>query len=221
MVKICNRKFSLRSFSILSAFGAALFLQSCSTPCDLADARNAAKAGPQFLNNVDLDNNHANTVSLSTKSVAKNRFSIDPSATNAMQEKYAGMMGVFANSLTNLSLYSFIDNWMGVRYRLGGTTKSGIDCSAFVRTLYSSVFCTDLLRTAAEQFTMANVIFDKDQLKEGDLVFFRIHSSRISHVGIYLTNNHFVHASCSKGITISSLDETYWSRYYAAGGRIM
>lgn len=119
------------------------------------------------------------------------------------------------------SLYSFIDEWYGTPYRLGGTTKRGIDCSAFVRELYGKVYQTSLLRTAYEQFISSIRLFSTSQLKEGDLVFFKIHGSRISHVGVYLSNGDFVHSSCSKGVTISNLSDTYWSRYYAGGGRML
>ncbi len=130
-------------------------------------------------------------------------------------------MQVTPQLLTNNSLYRFIDSWLGTPYRLGGTTHKGIDCSAFVQQLYANVFSTNLVRTAIEQFGMAKRLFDYDSLKEGDLVFFRTVSSRISHVGVYITNNFFVHSCSSKGVTVSSLDEKYWSRTYAGAGRIM
>lgn len=131
------------------------------------------------------------------------------------------MMQVTPQILTNTHLYQFIDSWMGTPYRLGGTTRKGIDCSAFVQQLYANVFSTNLVRTAIQQFGMAKRLFNDDSLKEGDLVFFRTVSSRISHVGVYITNKHFVHSCSSKGVTVSSLDEKYWSRTYAGAGRIM
>jgi lipoprotein Spr len=72
-----------------------------------------------------------------------------------------------------------------------------------------------------DQFGMSNLIWRKEQCKEGDLVFFNIKGSRISHVGIYLMNNFFVHASSSQGIMISSLEDKYWSKYYACAGRVL
>jgi len=123
--------------------------------------------------------------------------------------------------MQNFSLYSFIENWYGTPYRLGGTSKRGIDCSAFVQELYNNVYKTDLLRTAGEQFASTMRLFSKSELKEGDLVFFKIRSSRISHVGVYLSQGNFVHASRSQGVTISNLGEAYWQHYYAGGGRII
>lgn len=120
----------------------------------------------------------------------------------------------------NFSLYTFIEEWYGTPYRLGGTSKRGIDCSAFVRTLYDHVYGASLLRTAAEQFSSTFRLFSKKDLREGDLVFFSINTRRISHVGVYLGHGNFVHSSSSKGVTISNLDDNYWTRYYAGAGRV-
>src|SRR5690606_18933498 len=120
----------------------------------------------------------------------------------------------------NMPLYAFIDDWYGIPYRYGGTTRKGIDCSAFTRQLYNDVYNKELLRTSSEQFNTSNFIGNQSQLKEGDLVFFKIRSKNISHVGVYLSDGKFVHASRSKGIVISSLDDAYWSRYYVGGGRV-
>lgn len=134
--------------------------------------------------------------------------------------KYAAMMGLMPKAMSNYILYNFIEEWYGVRYRYGGTDKSGIDCSAFVQKLYEDVFCTEVVRTARQQFHSCKVVWDTDNLKEGDLVFFRTRGRRISHVGIYLANNFFVHASSSNGVMISNLTDNYWSKRYAGAGKL-
>lgn len=118
------------------------------------------------------------------------------------------------------NLYAFIQDWYGTPYRLGGTTKKAIDCSAFTRQLLADVYGKQLDRTAAMQYMMTKRIFSKDDLKEGDLVFFSINTKRISHVGVYLGNGMFVHASSSRGVMISELDMAYWKRYYSGAGRL-
>lgn len=138
-----------------------------------------------------------------------------------LQDKYSLMMDVMPNQITNVMLYRFIDEWYGVRYRMGGTTKKGIDCSAFVQQLYKYAFGTNLLRTAGLQYESAVYIKNKMDLKEGDLVFFSIGSSRISHVGVYLNNNYFVHSASSKGVSIAKLSSDYWAKYFVGGGRIL
>jgi hypothetical protein len=84
--------------------------------------------------------------------------------------KYANMLGVLPQVITNDLLYSFIDEWYGTRYRFGGTDKSGIDCSAFVQRLYARVFNIGLFRTAAEQFKVCHSIWNKEELNEGDKI---------------------------------------------------
>lgn len=121
---------------------------------------------------------------------------------------------------SNMGLYSFIEEWYGTPYRMGGTSKSGIDCSAFVRALYEKVYSTGIDRTSRDQFAASIRLKDKEELQEGDLVFFKIKTRRISHVGVYLANGKFVHASSSRGVVISDLNDSYWVRYYAGGGRI-
>lgn len=138
-----------------------------------------------------------------------------------VKDKYSCMIDVLPNQISNVMLYRFIDEWYGVKYRMGGTSKKGIDCSAFVQSLYKYVFGLDLVRTAWSQFQTAEFIKDPADLREGDLVFFKVKSSKISHVGVYLRNNFFVHSASSKGVSIAKLTNEYWSKYFAGGGRVL
>lgn len=134
-----------------------------------------------------------------------------------LQYKYAMMMNVDVESLKNLSLLGFIDNWFGTRYRYGGTTKRGIDCSALTGALLLAVYGFNMPRTAREQYDETEHI-SKDELKEGDLVFFNTRGG-VSHVGVYLENDYFVQASLH-GVTISSLDDHYYAKRFICGGRV-
>lgn len=137
---------------------------------------------------------------------------------SGLQFKYAMMLNVDVESLKNLSLFSFIDDWFGTRYRMGGTTKKGIDCSALTSSLLLAVYGFAVPRTAHQQYKATEHI-KKDELKEGDLVFFNTHGG-VSHVGLYLYNNYFVHASSSQGVTISSLEDSYYAKRFICGGRV-
>jgi cell wall-associated NlpC family hydrolase len=137
---------------------------------------------------------------------------------SALQFKYAMMMDVEVEALTNTALYSFIDDWYGTHYRMGGTTKKGIDCSAFSGTLLSAIYSFDVPRTAREQYKVCEKI-NKEDLMAGDLVFFNTRGG-VSHVGVYLANNCFVHSSSTDGVKISSLDESFYSRKFIGGGRV-
>jgi cell wall-associated NlpC family hydrolase len=135
-------------------------------------------------------------------------------------DKYSKMMQVSPSSISNVVMYQFVDEWYGTKYRLGGTTRSGIDCSALVQKCYKYVYGMDMVRTSILQFRMTEYIADKAKLKEGDLVFFRIHGGPVSHVGVYLQNNYFVHASSSRGVMVSNLNDSYWIKHYVGGGRV-
>lgn len=107
-------------------------------------------------------------------------------------------------------------DWAGTRYRLGGTSKAGIDCSAFVREAMGRAFNVQLPRSTAEQKHVGRAI-SRSELRAGDLVFFRNNH----HVGVYIGGGQFVHASSSKGVTTSSLNNGYWARNYTQSRRVM
>jgi hypothetical protein len=133
------------------------------------------------------------------------------------QFKYAIMLNERVEKLTNVALYSTIDKWYGTRYRYGGTTTKGIDCSAFMQVLGNYAFGWALPRTAREQYMSSEAISVND-LKEGDLVFFNTRGG-VSHVGMYLQNDKFVHSSSSQGVTISNLSDSYWQARFIGARR--
>lgn len=106
--------------------------------------------------------------------------------------------------------------WAGTRYRLGGSGAGGIDCSAFVQKTMSGAFNVHLPRSTAEQRYSGRYI-SKSDLRPGDLVFFR----KNNHVGVYIGGGKFVHASSSRGVTTSSLSESYWTRNYTQSRRVL
>ncbi|SEQ94822.1 lipoprotein Spr/probable lipoprotein NlpC [Nitrosomonas sp. Nm51] len=110
------------------------------------------------------------------------------------------------------SLYHQHQEWAGVRYRLGGLSKNGIDCSGFVYLTYKSKMGVHLPRTTRQQSRLGREI-KKHELSAGDLVFFRTGPTS-RHVGIYLEKNKFLHVSQKKGVTISRLDNIYWNAKY-------
>jgi lipoprotein Spr len=137
-----------------------------------------------------------------------------------LRKKYAAILGVKPKELQNVALFAFIDRWYGTNYKLGGSDISGIDCSGFVQRLYSEVYGVDLVRTAVDQSGNCKRIKHYKDAEEGDLVFFKTHGKRITHVGVYLANDYFVHASSSQGVVISNLNEEYWQRYFVGAGRM-
>ncbi len=119
----------------------------------------------------------------------------------------------------NIELYSFVADWLGVPHKDGGCEKTGTDCSCFVRMAYKQTYHKNLPRNSAEMYKQSKRI-NTTQLREGDLVFFKIKSSRISHVGIYLKDNWFAHVSSSRGVMINNLNEKYYRTNFAGTGRV-
>ncbi|CAH1534821.1 putative endopeptidase HI_1314 [Vibrio jasicida] len=109
----------------------------------------------------------------------------------------------------NQDLFQFFNEWEGTPYRLGGTKKSGIDCSAFVQKAFVEAYQMSLPRTTRQQ-SKQGVEMSWSDAQQGDLVFFKTRRTTY-HVGIYLGNKQFMHASTSKGVIISRIDNPYWA----------
>lgn len=117
------------------------------------------------------------------------------------------------------------ESYLGTPYRYGGTTRRGIDCSAFVLSVFGAVAGMTLPRVAASQAQEGDKI-EKENLQKGDLVFFSHGRGRISHVGIVEDVNaegeiKFIHAATSKGVMISSLNDSYWGPKFRFAKRVM
>ena len=156
----------------------------------------------------------------STEHVAQRQKSKLAPSERAWDEKYEKITGTVIVPSKSLKLYQCIDAWMGVPYRYGGCTKKGVDCSGFAANVYQEVYQKKLPRVVDDQYKMASKV-GKSRLKEGDLVFFKIEGKKISHVGIYLANHKFIHASSSpKGVIIEDLGIDYYEKRFKKGGRI-
>ena len=118
-------------------------------------------------------------------------------------------------------LLSELVKFLDTPYKYGGTSKRGIDCSAFTQQVFDNSLSIKLPRTAREQFTIAKRIKNIGSLKFGDLIYFN--TSRIhypGHVGIYLGKNLFAHASSSNGVIVSSLENKYYANKFVGASRL-
>lgn len=124
------------------------------------------------------------------------------------------------DSCSYLPLYEAIDKWIGTRYKYAGGTANGIDCSGLVKHLYRDVYGKNLNGGSASLYSVVTRV-PKENLQEGDMVFFITRKNRISHVGIYLHSGYFVHSSRSQGVIISHLEHPYYARRFKGCGRIV
>ncbi len=188
------------------------------------------KISPKFIEGIEIQPGAiSNTIVVADKKtdspreevtqplVDKSGFVGNIELCSPLQFKYAMMTGREVESITNFQLYSFIEDWWATRYKYGGTGRDGIDCSAFTGKLFTSVYGITLPRTAKDQFDICEKLATGN-LAEGDLVFFNTRGG-VSHVGLYLGNNYFVHSGVHDGVTISSLTDDYYSRKFISGGR--
>lgn len=130
-------------------------------------------------------------------------------------------MGVPLNYNSNARLYTELNKWLGTPHLRRSRGKGGIDCSGLVKTIYQSVYGVELTGSSHDMSRQA-IPIKPEELKEGDLVFFRIYNpSRIDHVGIYLGNDRFIHTSSSRGVVVDQLSSPYFRRRLVKTGRML
>ena len=122
------------------------------------------------------------------------------------------------SSAVKHKLYEQHKEWQGVDYEMGGLSKDGIDCSGFVYTTFRQKLGINIPRSTELQLKLGSKV-SKNKLRAGDLVFFKT-STKVRHVGIYLEDNKFLHASTSKGVMISKLDNIYWKEKFWQAKRL-
>jgi lipoprotein Spr len=212
-----------------------IFLSASCSSVKPATSQNTAKqhadkeSSVTFIDNISINpgSGHAETINTSSTTKKDYKNDKDDAGSKAIEKysplqfKYAILTNVPVEQLSNEKLLSFMDDWYGTKYHYGGTTKDGIDCYAFACLLMSSVYgVNNLPRVARDQYEGCRRI-NRNELQQGDLVFFHTISKKktVSHVGVYLCNNKFVHASIS-GVMISDMDEGYYAQHYVGAGRV-
>ncbi|MCW8796843.1 MAG: C40 family peptidase [Chlorobium sp.] len=118
------------------------------------------------------------------------------------------------------SFFNDVRQFFGVRYRWGGQTPDGFDCSGFVKFMYERVFSMRLPRTSIEMASIGEKV-ERDELRPGDLVFFNTRGKRINHVGIFIGNGTFIHASVSRGVTEDRLQQNYFAKRFVGAVRVI
>lgn len=139
-------------------------------------------------------------------------FIISPDAISATEQQYRAPLSTLG--ITDKQFETRVKEYLNIPYRLGGNSPKGMDCSGFSKTVYSTLFGIDLPRRSVDQFRYTQLRrIDTKKLQTGDLIFFRNPKRKqVNHVGIYMSDRRFIHASLSKGVTVASLDTHYWRR---------
>ena len=115
-------------------------------------------------------------------------------------------------------ILSQYQKWKGTHYQWGGTTRRGVDCSALMQHLFSDAANLSLPRTTGEQIHRG-IQVAQYRLKAGDLIFFQT-GRNVRHVGVYIGDHQFIHASSSEGVTVSTLANNYWQSRFITARRV-
>ncbi len=148
---------------------------------------------------------------------------IQPSRPPVRYDKLSQQLGISIGKSDNqnIPLYEESAKWLGTPYKYAGNTRSGCDCSGLVGQIYLAVYGKQLQRNSAQIMYKNCDEISQSKLKSGDLVFFSTGGgSKINHVGIFLKEDKFIHASSSKGVIVSSMQERYYQRTFICAGRV-
>ena len=142
-----------------------------------------------------------------------------PHAVSAIDQQYGTHLG--PSGFTAQQFEKKVKEYLDIPYQRGGVSRQGMDCSGFSKTIYSQLFGIDLPHTSVGQFRMGDLKkIEARQMKPGDLIFFaNKKKKKINHVGVYLSDHKFIHASSSQGVMVSSLDESYWKKRFVGSKR--
>jgi cell wall-associated NlpC family hydrolase len=132
---------------------------------------------------------------------------------------YSNKLSIKLSGKEDKRLIKEVGEWLGTPYKYGGAGLTGTDCSGFTFSVFKTVYNISLYRSSADQVKNTESV-SRNDLRCGDLVFFKISGDKVSHVGLYIADNKFIHASTKRGVVVNDLSEDYYTKHYLSSGRV-
>lgn len=206
----------IKPLPLIFSLSLTLVLFACGTQNQMVNQRNNPDSMPSLLIPQTIPSaSHPETVVIST---FENEMNNDYLMSDAAMED---RLGIRIEADDNIQLLRELASWVGVPYKHAHNDKMGTDCSGLSFAVFKKLYNKNLERSSDGQYIKNCVKVNRTSARTGDLVFFAINNKRqISHVGIYLKNDKFIHASSYKGVVVSDLNDDYYRKYFYAFGRV-
>jgi len=212
MVKLRLSNFSL----LLTILFAAVVLVGCSSTGNISREDGDGSYSSKDVNGYKNSEEVVSTSTLTTKT-SINKDNLE--AISSSLESFISNTDLSGNVDKDEVMFKIIE-YLNTPYLWGGTSKRGIDCSAFIQTIMYQALGVTLPRTSLEQSSVGEHV-DKSDLKFGDLIFFdTMRKGRVTHVGMYLSNGFFAHSGSRTGVAVASLDDEFYTRTYLKAKRV-
>lgn len=204
-------------FMMLFSLVVSVYITGCSSTRDIS-----REDGEENYSSKDV-NGSKNSKEIVSTNTLKAKTSVDKENLEAISSSIAGFISSseFSTSIDKDEVMYKVIEYINTPYLWGGTSKRGIDCSAFIQTVMYQALGVTLPRTSLEQSNVGEPV-EKSELKFGDLVFFdTMRKGRVTHVGMYLGNGYFTHSGSRTGVAVASLDDEFYSRTFLKARRVI
>ena len=198
-----------KQIKVLTLFVSMVLLMASCVPVN--KALNGSSSRPNHSQPRTNNSSRTNSTARSNSNRSNTSSTASSTTANSVYDQSKQYLRQQGSTLTDYCV-----SWVGTPHVLGGKSRQGTDCSGFVYNVYKDVYDIELPRRSQDMEKEVDILSSKNKLREGDLVFFG--KSNVNHVGIFLNEDNFIHASTSKGVIVSSLEEKYWKNNFRSCG---